>query len=362
MKNYKTIILGAGLIGSSIAFHLSKKETGILVVDQGYPSSGTSGSNQSWIWVHTKKPDYYAEFSMYSAELYPSLKKELSMDFEYRRTGGISPIFTKEEWEQAERMVEEQRARGINIKLLTKKQALKKEPALNPDILGATYSSLDGHVNPMRLNTSLYLSAQKNGVSFSFYNKVLHVERENNGNFIVTTQNKVYYAEKVVIAGGKWTSEMANWFDARVPIEKVKGQIIVTEPIPPLLKHIVRGMRQTNNGEILIGMSSEYEDNRTTTFDVMKQSASLAVKLIPKLNNVRIVRHFSGVRGVPIDKLPVLGEIPDNRGLFVAATHSGVTLTPIVGYILSEIIMREKPSISIAPYDVKRFYYKDVIK
>ena len=77
---YETIIVGGGVIGNGIAYHLSERyKEGVLVIDKKYPLSGTSGSTQAWVWVHNKTPSSYAEFSMYSAELYPYLAKKLEM-------------------------------------------------------------------------------------------------------------------------------------------------------------------------------------------------------------------------------------------------------------------------------------------
>ncbi|WLR51703.1 FAD-binding oxidoreductase [Bacillus tianshenii] len=355
-KVYKTIILGSGIIGSTIAYHLSKQEDGILIIDKHAPASGTSSATQAWVWVHTKKPDFYAELSMYSSELYLNLKKELSYEFEFHRSGGITPIFTEEEWENAEKLVQTQKKVGINVKLLSKKRALKKEPALNPSIIGAMYSPLDAHVNPMRLVYSLIKEAEKNGVQTSFYNEVIFAEKLDAGGYKVETQQGTFFAERLVIAGGPWAPQIGKWFDIDIPIELVKGQIMVTEPIQPIIKHIVRGMRQTNNGELLIGMSSERTGfDRSTTFDVLKQSAQLASHLIPALEDVKIVRHFAGIRAVPKDKLPIFGEVDGHEGLFVAATHSGITLAPIIGLLMTEIISGKEPTISYDPYDIKRF-------
>src|SRR5690625_3877675 len=87
------IVVGSGVVGSSIAYHLSEsKKHEIYLIDKGFPLSGTSGSTQAWVWVHSKIPSWYGEMSMYSAELYPFLEKKIG-DVEYKRTGGLTPFF-----------------------------------------------------------------------------------------------------------------------------------------------------------------------------------------------------------------------------------------------------------------------------
>src|SRR5699024_10313960 len=86
--NYDVIIIGSGVVGSSIAYHLSeRKNKAVLVIDQSFPLAGTSGSTQAWVWVHNKTPSWYAELNMFSAELYPFLERKIG-DVEYNRTGG----------------------------------------------------------------------------------------------------------------------------------------------------------------------------------------------------------------------------------------------------------------------------------
>src|SRR5699024_1996625 len=143
-KSYDVTVIGSGVVGSSIAFHLSeKKQKEILVIDKDYPLSGTSGSTQAWVWVHNKLPSWYGELSMLSAELYPFLERRIG-DVEYKRTGGIAPFFHEVDKEKAFQLVEEQRKVGIEIDVLSREEVIEKEPALSPKIVWATFSKHDG--------------------------------------------------------------------------------------------------------------------------------------------------------------------------------------------------------------------------
>ncbi|WP_216830321.1 NAD(P)/FAD-dependent oxidoreductase [Alkalihalobacterium elongatum] len=353
---YKTLIIGSGAIGASIAYHLSNYNERVLVVDQGFPTEGTSGATQAWVWVHTKQPNFYGEFSMYSAELYQSLKKRLGMEFELDRTGGLSLIFEKSRLKEVESLIAAQQERGIKVELLTRQETLRKEPEVNPNIVGATYSALDGHLNPFRLTRSLIEDATNNGMEFSFYNKVVAVKRNNEMIYEVETEKGTFLAEQVVIAGGPWSKMIGQMLNVNIPIKLVKGQIIVTEPLKPLLNHIVSGVRQTNNGELLIGYSKEEDGfNRNTSFNIVGETARYAQKIVPKLKKVNIVRTFAGIRSMPKDGLPILGEVPSNPGLYVAVTHSGITLAPIVGLLMSELLREGSTSFPLDDYLVSRF-------
>jgi len=354
MTHYETIIIGAGVVGSSIAYHLSEKTSDILVIDRQFPGAGTSGATQAWIWVHTKQPNWYAEFSMYSAELYPSLKKKL-VDIEYVRTGGIAPIFDEEKLAKAKALVKGQQEKGLEVHLLSKEEALAKEPYLSDRIIAATYSPLDGNVNPMRLNQAYIHAAKKRGVSFQYYCPVTGLRRHN-GRFVVQTGTETFTADQLVLAAGAWTPELAKHLDVHVPVRPVRGQILVTEPVPRFLRHTVTGVRQTVNGEVLIGYSKEEVGfDRNTTWDIIGETARFGIKIVPVLQRLRLVRAFSGLRAMPQDGLPILGPVRHVPGLYLAVLHSGVTLSPLVGLLMSELLTGESPSFPLEPFALERF-------
>lgn len=354
-KEYDTIIIGGGVIGSGIAYHLSEVQPdGILVIEKNFPLCGTSGSTQAWIWIHSKSPSWYAEFSMYSAELYGYLQRKIG-DIEFDRAGGISPLFSASEQEQAKKLAECQAEVGIEIQVLTREEALAREPALSPKIFGAMYSNADGNVNPMRLVEQYMRAAKKNGVTYEYRNPVTHIEK-NRGVFTVTTAKMTYTCKKLVLSAGVWTKELGGMLGIKVPIKPVRGQIIITEPLPPLLKHTLSIMRQANNGEVLIGNSQENVGfDRRSTVDVMIETAKMGVRYVPALANAQVVRSFAGLRVMPEDEFPIIGAVPGFENLYIAALHSGITLSPLIGTLMTELITENETSIPIDRLSIARF-------
>ena len=354
-REYETIIIGGGVIGSGIAYHLSEVQSdGILVIDKKFPLSGTSGATHAWIWIHSKSPSWYAEFSMYSADLYGYLQRKIG-DIEFNRTGGISPFFTEGEREQAQKLAECQGEVGIDIQILSRDEALLREPALSPEILGAMYSNADGNVNPMRLVDQYMRSSKKNGVTYELYNPVTGIEKKQ-GSFIVTTENATFSCKKLVLSAGIWTKQLGKMLGITVPVKPVKGQIIITEPLAPLLKLTLSTMRQTSNGEVLIGISKEYAGvDRRSTLDVMIETANMGIKVVPALARAKIVRSFAGLRVMPEDDFPILGMVPGIENLYIAVMHSGITLSPLVGTLMTELIRSGETSIPIERFSIARF-------
>ncbi|WP_099159624.1 NAD(P)/FAD-dependent oxidoreductase [Virgibacillus ndiopensis] len=354
-KQYDVVVIGSGVVGSSIAFHLSEGgQKEILVIDKDYPLSGTSGSTQAWVWVHNKTPSWYGELSMLSAELYPFLERKIG-DVEYKRTGGIAPFFNESDRESALRLAEKQAEVGIEIDVLTRDQVLEKEPALSPNIAGATFSKIDGNVNPFRLVELYIRAAKKNRVQFSFYNPVIDIKRDK-GIFEITTKKEVFRAKQLVLAAGPWTKGVGKLLGVDIPVKQVRGQILVTEPLAPLIKHTIGGMRQADNGEVLIGYSKEEVGyDRRTTLDVIQDTAKMAVEYLPDLAKANIVRCFAGVRVIPNDGQPILGEIPTIDNAYVAVMHSGITLSPLVGTVMTELLIQGETSIDCDKLRLDRF-------
>jgi len=354
-QEYNTIIIGGGVVGNGIAYHLSEhKKEGILVIDKNYPLSGTSGSTQAWIWLHTKAPGWYAEFSMYSAELYSFLEKKIG-DFEFRRSGGLSPIFTEEGLEKAKQLIETQAEAGLKVKLLSREEALSIEPFLSPKIKGATYCKSDGNINPFRLVEMYMRSSKANGVDYSFRNRVSHIQKEK-GSYILETEKGTVKTKNLVVATGIWSKEIGEMLGIHIPVRPVRGQILVTEPLAPILKSTLSGLRQTMNGEILIGYSQEEVGiDRRGTMDIIQATAQMAIKYVPKLKTANIVRSFSGLRVMPEDGFPILGKVPNLENVYVAVMHSGVTLSPLVGTLMTELILEGETSLPIDQYSITRF-------
>lgn len=338
-KEYETVIIGGGVVGSGIAYHLSEVQAdGIAVIDGGFPMCGASGANQGWVWVQTKTPSWYGELSWYSAELYKDLHHRIG-NVEYKRTGGIKPIFTEEERGAARCLAESQAEVGIDIELLDRDDALEREPALSTNIIGATYCPNDGNVNPLRLVQQYMRAAKERGVTYELYNPVTGIRKKQGSFCVEVKRGEAFTSKNVVISAGVRTPELGKMLGITIPIRPVRGQIIITEPLAPLLRYTLALMRQTVNGEILVGYFEE-EDRFDvgTTLDAISEVAQLGIAMVPALAKAKVVRSFAGLRVMPKDGHPILGPVPGIDNLYIAAMHSGVTLSPLVGTLMMELI------------------------
>jgi glycine/D-amino acid oxidase-like deaminating enzyme len=351
-------VIGAGVVGASIAYHATRAGWMVTLFDRAFTLRETSGSTQAWVWVQSKRPDHYAELSYLSRELYPSLERAIG-PVEFSPTGGLTPIFTPDAASQAHHLIADQQAIGLQLEWLERHQVLRIEPALNPEILGAIYSPHDGNVNPLLLVPTLLRAAQRQGANLSLHTEVIELKPHGQGWLVKLKEAPPWTGDQVVVAAGNDTPKLLSGLGIFCPVRPVRGQILVTQPMAPLLNHTLSAMRQMQNGEILIGYShEENESDRAVTLPYLAEAARLAVQWVPRLAQVPIVRTFAGIRVMPQDDLPILGPVSKYPGLSVAAMHSGYTLAPVVGQLAVEWLNGALSSLDLKPYRLDRFSAK----
>lgn len=354
---YDIAVVGGGMLGTFSSFYLARRGFDVCTLERGYPASGTSGHSHAWVYVSTKTPGSYGRFSLESSYLYESIEKEFGVDLHYERSGGMQIIWTQEAFDKAPAQVEEMRKAGVRVELLSAQEVHEREPIISPEkIAGAYYGSDDGHVNPYVVLHTIAHLARKQGVNFRFYSEVKTMEHHGE-KFLIRTNTGEVKARRLLIAAGAWTPGLARQFGVDVPITTSRGQVMVSEPLPPTIHHVIANgsLRQlTDRGVILMGRVSENAVmSDASTYEGLQKEVRDILNLAPSLSHVRVVRTFAGIRPMPFDELPLIGPVPGQDGLFVAVTHSGVTLGPILGLSISELVAGEKPT-----YDAKAYLFE----
>jgi sarcosine oxidase subunit beta len=353
-RRYDVAVIGGGVLGNFIAYDLAREGLDTCLLEKGYTAAGTSGATHAWIYVSTKTPGHYGQFSYASSLRYEALAAEHDVDFQYERSGGLSIVWTPEAMEKARKVVAEQNAAGITCELLTPEEVAEREPIVSPrSILGAIYGPLDGCVNPFNVMYHMNRLALEAGTDFRPYSAVTNVERDASGFRIATATGEVR-AERIVIAAGVWSREIAKMLGFRIPLNPSRGQVLVSESMPPTVRHILANgsIRQLiERGIILFGRVMETDQlENVTTYEGLQYALKDVLALAPAMADVRVVRSYAGIRPKPFDGLPILGEVPDHPGVYTAVTHSGVTLGPIIGQSLAELLSGRPTSHDIEPY------------
>lgn len=385
MSRPEIIVIGGGVIGSSITYYLSKMGKKVLMIEKKDNCSGSAGASDGVVGYHTKKPGLQMELAIQSIAMFEELSKELGMDIEYRKDcGGMQPAETKLEWEILSEIVKEQRKSGVDIRMISIEEACKIEPQLNPDLYGALYSPTSGKVNPIRLTFAYIQAAKRLGAQVLSNTEVTDVLVKMGRVMGVQTSRGVYYADQVIDAAGSWAAEIATMAGVDLPIRPRKGQLFITEPLGPFMdvtlqcarynvikfkpeavgdKAVLRmgaslSIEQTENGGLVIGSTREFAGyDRENTLEAMEVTMRRAMRFFPALKDVNIIRAFAGLRPFTPDGIPVIGEVEKLPGFFVAAGHEGdgIALAPITGKLMAELLVQGKSSYPLEAFSPNRF-------
>jgi sarcosine oxidase subunit beta len=355
-------VIGAGVIGCSVAYHLARRGASVVVIDANGICTGTSSATLGLVWVQRKEPAEYMELNLLSSKLHAELANTFDEDIELEQSGGLSSYLDEETYHKQLGAMERLNAASKihQARSLTPVEARELEPELSLDIVGAIYSPLDGAVNPIKLVFNLARQARKLGASFFTHTPALQIDRNEAGVTGVDTPKGFIRAKVVVIAAGAGTSSLVKPLGLDIPMVFEKGQLLVTEALPQLVKYPTGNTRQTRRGNILLGTT--YEANqaeRITTIEGAHKVANDSLQRYPGLKNVQIIRHFAGVRPLPKDGKPYLGTVRRVPGLYIANSHSGITLAPVHGKVISELILDGKTDVPLRLYRPERFMKDD---
>ena len=366
MIETNVLIIGAGISGLSIAYHLSKENVkDIRVVDKGYFAGGATGRcgagvRQQWA---TRQNCILTKMSM---DFFEKAHEILEYDdLELKQEGYLIVAVNEAEEKQFKKNVALQNELGINTQYLSKQEALKIVPHLNPDaFLSATFNQSDGHLNPFKTSEAFYLAGLKRGVNYSFYEEVLDITQVD-GYFIVKTNKEVYRARQVVNAAGGYTYELGKMLGLELPVYAENHQILATEPVEkfqgPMVVSFNKNIyiQQVPHGAFLMGRSDPFVKKGhdvTTTPDFLREMSATVMDLLPKVGELRVVRAWGGSYNMSPDAQPILGESGiDNFYLACGFSGHGFMLAPVVGLLMSEIMTHKTPSVDIESLSLKRF-------
>jgi sarcosine oxidase subunit beta len=290
------------------------------------------------------------------------------------------------EMEVMKDFAERQRKIGLEVEIISRSDAAKRQKGLAKNLLGSTYSSQDGHVNPFKLTLGFAKAAKRYGAEILIDAEVTDFKRSGEKiTGVISTKGEID-AETVILAAGAWTPLLGKKLGLHIPIKPRRGQIVITEPVAPYItgnllsaQYIVakyhpetlagskdRGIQlgvglsltQTVKGDILIGASREFADyDVSNTRETMREIMKNAARLVPGLKTMHVIRIMGGLRPYTPDGLPLIGFVKSLPGLFLAAGHEGdgIALSAISGKIVAELVTEGKAYTDVSPLDPNRF-------
>lgn len=359
------VVVGGGLVGAAVAWGLGRSGAKVVVLDEGDDAFRASRGNFGLVWVQGKgdgMPEY-AAWTRNSASRWPALAaalaEETGVDVGLRQPGGLEPILEQAEWDAAEleiRRMHNQPGVGANdTRIIDAKEARELEPALGPEVIGAAFCPHDGHVNPLYLLRSLHAGMRRHGIDYRLDHRAERIARVGSG-YAVETARGIVRGGKVVLAAGLGNGRLGPMVGLDVPTAPDRGHVLVTERLAPLLSHPLTRLRQTEEGTIMIGASSDRVGHDTSLdFATVARLAARARRVLPAIGRARIVRSWAALRVMSPDGFPIYAESETCPGAYVVTCHSGVTLAGAHALDLAPVILGEGFNTTFAAFSAERF-------
>ena len=356
-QSAEVVIIGGGVRGLAIAYFLSRAKVDVLLVEKRFIASGASGLNMGYVNISAKKPAYYTRFSKMSADLYSEFNAALGGDIEYERNGSVFVAESEAAMQDLARVVAERNAvPGLDMELLGIEELRRLEPALSPDLAGGFWSPADGGVNPLKLTRALAREAVRLGARILTGTEVRDIQVQSGRIEAVHTSRLSIATHVVVNAAGIHVPRIADMVGLRVPVRPERGQVVITEALPRVLRRTVGDYKQFAEGQVLIGTTNEDAgENTQITSPMIADRVSRALRIIPALHAARGIRFAAALRPMPPDRLPIYQKMEGVSDFYVAVGHSGMTLAPITGQIFTDWITRGRSAYDLSAYGVERF-------
>lgn len=308
---YDIIIIGAGVVGASIAREASKYKLNVLVIDKENDVGNVTSMANSAI-VHSgydPKPGTKKAFhNVRGNKLYDELCKDL--DVEFKRIGSLTCATNEEEKDVIEKYLSRSEENGVEVKLLNKEETRQLEPFVSDDVIASLYAPSAGIINPFELTVALMENAMDNGVNLKLNEEVINIKKENNGYTVITDKGE-YKSDIVVNSAGLYSDKISNMLGIDTyTINPRKGEYFVLDHFKKdFVSHVIfptptskgKGIlvTPTTHGNYLVGPSSEFVDDKEDfstdklTLDQVRSKSSTLVRDIPFQY---IIRQFSGLR------------------------------------------------------------------
>lgn len=363
MRTADVCVVGGGLIGTATAYYSAKAGLKVVLVEERELASGTSGvafggvSLAIYSYASARVPSTYVELSKASLSLYQRAQQEIGPPLDLDAPGSIDPFYNDEDSARGLERARGLMACGVPVEFIDYKQIKEIEPAVAPIAGHAIYCPVDAHVTPMGVVWAFAKAARQMGAEFLTHTHAEALISRGDRVVGVETSAGAISANTVVCAAGSGIPALAAGVGIQVPLDLARGQMFVTERIPPLLRTYVHNIKQTPAGTIVFGTTREpgVKDTTVTSVEGTHKMLKWASSLIPALANVKLLRSWAGLRLLPPDGYPIIGNPDGVEGLLLAVLHRGVTLAPVIGSILTDLITDGKTAHDISPYRLSRF-------
>ncbi|MGI8556533.1 MAG: glycine oxidase ThiO [Pyrinomonadaceae bacterium] len=369
--NLQILIIGGGIIGLSLARELKRRRIENIGIIEKNPVCGNESSHAAAGMLapqsEADEADDFFQFCAASRDLYPSFAAaifdETGVDVELDQSGTLYLAFNEKDAAELERRFAWQQKANLEVEKLSAAEILKIEPNVSPAIFGGLFFPNDWQVENRKLLTALRKYSVENGIEIFNETEIKNLLIETGKITGAETSNEKFFAEKVVLATGAWTSliKIGNT-DLPLKIAPVRGQMLAFQTAEKLFSKVIYSPRgyivPRRDGRVLAGATVENAGfEKSVTAAGIEFLRGHTFEIAPRLANLQMAEKWAGLRPSAADGLPVLGEFAGIENLFVATAHyrNGILLAPKTAEILADKIIKNSASKFLEIFSPRRF-------
>jgi glycine/D-amino acid oxidase-like deaminating enzyme len=372
-KGGRIIVVGAGVLGATVAFQLASRGADVTVLDAGNPGGAVSGASMAWLNAADKQPSRYSDLSRRSLDTWDRFSRGLGGDTQPTWGGELRWATSAEGGQKLDARARQHQRAGYPIRLIDEEEFRALEPGIEAvTFVAASYAAIEGHVDVQRVIDVCLERVRSAGGSVWTNSPVsdLRVHDSNGCQAVaaVVVGDDEIPCDILVIAAGAAADEVARYAGVSVPIKSSFGAVIVTEPMHRIFKtaalvqtpHDLKSrasLRQLPDGRVMIhglasGVDGSLGRDEAEVADVVKTAA----RFVPALGDAVIADVRRGPRPIPSDGQPIIGFVPAVSNAYLTVMHNAITLAPAVSELAAIEILDGVDVDLLAPYRVSRFH------
>ncbi|MFD0695656.1 glycine oxidase ThiO [Paenibacillus sp. GCM10027628] len=352
VRSSEVIVVGGGVIGCSIAYHLAGRGQAVTVLERGRTGSEASAAAAGMLGAQSEMEDtgLLFQWARRSRAMFPQLAEELKaltgIGIGLVREGLLNVALTDVQEEELRAREKLQRAAGEQAEWLSAAAAARLEPALSQAVRGALYLPDDGQVEAPLLAQAFAQAARILGANVQEFAQVQKLLTEQGKAIGVMTSDGPIYGDRVIVASGTWSGQLLADVGVELPVYPVKGECFsVLTPKPVLSKTLFTPgcyIVPKAGGRLLVGATVQPGSyDRKVSLAGLAELMERAKLLMPSIAETEWEKAWSGLRPQTPDGLPYIGMVPEVEGLYAAYGHyrNGILLSPITGKVMADLIL-----------------------
>jgi glycine/D-amino acid oxidase-like deaminating enzyme len=365
----KAIVIGAGVVGSAVAFRLAEAGAEVVLIEGDRVGGGTSGTSFAWTNANNKPPRPYHDLNVAGMKAHAALAEEFGAAPWHHRSGSIEWRHTAEDRAAHKAKVERLQSWDYPVEWISRKELAALEPDIDLDRVGDAPISLcpqEGWLDPVVYADAMVKRATAHGATLKAGSRVVDILTRNGSAYGVRTEDGAeYHADVVVNCAGRWADKVAQNPDLIIPLAPTVGFIVFTPPAATSISHLVhapelhlrpdgagRLMLRENQFDPQVTLDTEPSPKLPQSIEVMRRAATL----IPALKNVKPEAARITARPIPRDGFSAVGPMPRVGNYYVVVTHSGVTLSPYLAQVVADEVVRSKAHPELMDFRPSRFF------